>query len=123
MKNLKKIWLTVSLALSLFCLSNAHAAFKNSGTFQSNVVEIVTNDLLNDGKFIGLNSVNLTCNTFSGKGYIKSPLIIITAKEFKFEGTIECNGECRIITKKAFNLDMFKRAGSGTFTFEVNENL
>ncbi|MBA2367437.1 MAG: hypothetical protein H0V82_00250 [Candidatus Protochlamydia sp.] len=117
-----KLLLSICLFQGLICLSNLHAGFDNGGTFQSNNLNINTTDLNNTGKMIGQNSVNIECDKFTGNGYVKGPLISIKAKEFLYTGTIECSGECLIITQKPFKHTMFKKAGPGIFKFEVQEN-
>ena len=117
------VFTSLCVFFCFFCLSNSYAGFDNSGTMQSNELNLNTNTLNNDGKLIGLTSINIQCDSFSGKGYMKSPNIKIIAKEFLYKGTIECSKECIIITAKPFKHDMFKHAGAGSFKFEVDPNI
>lgn len=109
--------------LTLLCVQNVEAGFSNSGRMQSKNLNIsVGGTLDNNGELIGTESANLSCDTLSGKGLIRSPQISIKTKIFAFTGTIDCDGQCTIITSAPFDDKMFKRKGKGEFIIIVDEN-
>ena len=93
--------------------------------FQSPSINLSSGKDMNmDDECIASKSLTLTCQeTFQGRGYLKSPLITITANKFDFKGTIHCTGTCHITAKERFNEKMFKRDGGGQFIITVDPQL
>ena len=68
------------------------------------------------GSITAFNSIALKVNnTMSGNGYLKGPKITIQCGAFDFTGTIECDGVCKIFSKKPFRLTQFTKSGKGDF--------
>jgi len=110
--------------LALLCFSNAEAGFTNNGRMQGNNLNISVNGTLdNNGELIGHQSMNLSSDTISGSGLIRSPEMSIKTKIFAFTGTIDCLGKCSITSATPFDENMFKRSGNGVITITVNGNL
>lgn len=78
--------------------------FTNSGIFHGQVAEIIAEEnLVNTGTICADESIYIECGNLSGNGVIKGPKIKIYAKNFNFTGSIECDGECTIITQRAID--------------------
>ncbi|MFV0340600.1 MAG: hypothetical protein ACK5MA_08275 [Parachlamydiaceae bacterium] len=113
----------LALLIALFFGASAEAGFSNSGTFKSDRLNLnIGGTLENDGKLIGVELANISCQTITGKGLIQSPEITIKADVFAYTGTIDCSGKCLIIVKTPFNEKMFKRTGGGEFIISLEEN-
>jgi hypothetical protein len=65
-------------------------------------------------------SCNIKTNIFEENALIESPNINISCDEFNFSGTISCDKKCIIYAKKAFDTNMFKRSGNGTFKVVIS---
>jgi hypothetical protein len=65
-------------------------------------------------------SCNIKTNIFEENALIESPNITISCDRFNFSGTISCDKKCIIYTKKAFDTNMFKRSGNGTFKVVIS---
>lgn len=92
---------------------------------QSRVVNLnIGNGMDLDDEMIGTESINLSCGgSLRGTGLLKSPIINIKVRRFKFKGTIECDGTCTITAGKKFNKHMFQRKGSGKFIINIDPSL
>ena len=109
---------------TLLVSQKVEAGFSNSGIMKSKSINLsVGCNLENDGGLFGAESVNLCCDTFSGKGLVKSPQIVIKTNNFNFTGEINCSGKCMIIATTYFDDQMFKRSGDGEFVIVFHENL
>jgi len=59
--------------------------------------------------------ISLKAEIVSGSGTVEAPFITIFAHQFRFKGTIICDGTCRIIATKNFDPDQFRRQGTGEY--------
>jgi|GEM_PF-7091621 hypothetical protein len=64
--------------------------------------------------------MDIRAKTLFGCGVLKSDKITISCEEFCFEGTIRCDGECKIYVKKDFDPAIFTKEGVGNFIVIVN---
>lgn len=104
----------------MVCIQSLEAGFSNGGRFQSTNLQLnVGGTLENNGELIGTASADITCDTITGKGAIRSPHIIIRTQTFAFKGVIDCHGKCTIIVGTPFDANMFKRRGGGEFIIVV----
>jgi hypothetical protein len=98
----------------IFCLPAVNLI--GGSTLNFNVGQAFTND----SEMTAGQKINLQCGgILSGNGLFKAPEIEITAKTFRFTGTIECTGTCKISTQEPFDATMFKRKGNGKFIIAV----
>lgn len=88
-----------------------------SKQFQSNNFTYKSDTFL--FKNIDAQDCNIETINFRGKGKIRSEFIVINCNEFNFTGTIDCNVECRIYSRKAFDETIFKREGQGKFIIKI----
>ncbi len=101
---------------NMFALRNMN----NGGSITSKVINMeVAETLNNTGSMLATEQIFLACETLSGNGIIKSPVIKIVAKKFSFTGTIDCDQECSILTEEPVHQEDFKRTGGGKFIFET----
>ncbi len=108
---------------TLFCIQNVEAGYSNNGRMQAKNLNLsVGGTLDNNGELIGTESANLSCDTLSGKGFIRSPQISIETNIFAFTGTIDCGNKCTIISKTPFDEKMFKRKGDGEFVILIENS-
>lgn len=101
------IFATVSLASAM----NINMGFIMTHNYSQNGYYFT-----NHGSIQALGSAYINVNNLSGSGSITSDSITISCDTFNYTGTLACNGSCIIYAKKKFDPNMFKRAGSGTFT-------
>jgi len=64
--------------------------------------------------------LNVNAGILNGNGILDSNKITIDCDEFRFTGTIRCDGVCEIRAKKDFRRGMFKKEGKGVFTYIIN---
>lgn len=72
------------------------------------------------GTILAGESCDIKANIFEGTATIEAPSITIIADEFKFNGTLSCDKNCNIYTKKSFDINSFKRRGRGTFKIIIS---
>lgn len=92
----------------------------NAGYVVSYNADINTHKYINCGTLMAMNSVNIRAVTVSGSGSIQGKTVIIQCEEFGFNGTISCDATCTIYAKKAFDVNMFKKQGKGSFTVVIS---
>lgn len=69
-----------------------------------------------NGSVTASNKISIACSSyFGGSGTLNAPDVRIETNTFGFTGTIECPGTCEIISKKAFDKNMFTQKGGGRF--------
>jgi hypothetical protein len=114
-----KLFFLTTLCTIIVCMSSSvDAALSNSGVLQLKHVSLGVNGTLNNtGELIGIDAIDLTCDTLTGDGLIKSPQIKIETSIFAFTGIIDCTGQCTIVTGQPFDESMFTRIGEGDFNF------
>lgn len=111
-------------AASNFSNSQIHVGqlFTNPGVIYSHNSQFSANTFVNDGEIIGDETLTeIICVDIQGTGVIKGQKISIQTKKFSFTGTIECDGECEIISEEPVDQNSFKQAGSGKFVFTVKK--
>lgn len=122
--NLSNTFFRTLIFLSvLFCMQNVKADFSTNSRMQAKYLQLsVGGTLNNNGELFGTESATLSCDTFSGKGLLRSPQISIKTKTFAYTGKIDCSGKCTIIASKPFNKKMFKHTGGGELIIIIDEN-
>lgn len=73
----------------------------------------------NDG-YVYSSNADINVNNFLGNGTISSNHVLINCDNFGFTGTINCDGECFIRCKNAFDYKQFTKKGSGKFTVIIS---
>lgn len=127
-----KIRLLISLFIFLVTVGTSNGRsttfqcknYSNDGTMNGDHINLLVFETLsNNGTITSSEVTEIECGKLEGSGKIKGPKVEMRVGEFNFKGTIECDKECRIISKKPINKKLFKRSGKGKFTFKVDPNL
>ncbi|MBA3954617.1 hypothetical protein H0X48_04850 [Candidatus Dependentiae bacterium] len=104
-----------SALVGLFAFQPLYGMISNYGYTASVNAEINANNYTNNGTLLAWNSACINVGTIGGNGTISSDKITIQCDSFDFNGTIKCNGECKIYAKKPFKHTQFRKEGTGNF--------
>lgn len=76
---------------------------------------------LTGSSIIGTEHVYIQANQLKGDKHsiIKGHTITIQTNQFLYNGTIECDGECIIITPTPIDFRCFKQKGTGRFIHQL----
>jgi hypothetical protein len=92
----------IALALLFTACSPAYAVWRNSGTWTFTDSKMDVPEFENNGKFISRGKSNLNLDKLTGNGliHVMAGVLTIRAREFNFNGTINCeqNSECVVHT-------------------------